>query len=544
MKTGKELIKLLFIVLSVTLTNQACNYPFNTASDEWTITYPEDKIAFKKEFLENNTESASISKQPNIILIVADDLGKAEVSAYGSNNVKTPHIDKIAKEGVLFNNCYVTSPLCSTSRAAILTGRYPTRYGFETQLMEYYPKNQMVYSIGKKYVNTDRNILNTEPFYPSKQDIEKQGIPPSEINVAELLKTKAYNTAIIGKWHSGHSGENIPNKRGFDYQFGFYGAFSLYSEKQNSPGMVNHIQDIFTSKYQWKQGRKGSGAIRRNNVEIKENRYLTTAFVEEAIGYMQDQKTQNNPFFMYLSFNAPHVPFQVPEEYYNMHSDEKDENKRVYYAMIHAMDDAIGKLMKEMETMGLDENTMIFFISDNGAASYTGATDNYPYKGGKATWFEGGVNVPFIMKWKGHVPEGVVYNTPVSSMDIFMTIAEATDLNLPTDRIYDGVNLLPYVNNEVDNNPHEALYWRADHLYAMRKSGWKFLMDTRDNWVELYNMKSDKYEHFDVNKQHRDTLQLMMKQFNNWQQKLDKPLWPRLIDVKFEIDGKTYLFPS
>ena len=523
----------------------ACNYPFKTASDEWKITYPEDKIVFKNAFLEDAAQSPVKSKRPNIVMIIVDDLGKAEVSAYGSNYMQTPNIDKFAEQGVKFTDCYVTSPVCSPSRASILTGRYPNRFGFETQLMEYYPKNTMTYTIGKKMIKSDRNVLDTEPIYPHKEDIGKQGIPPSEITIAELLKTKNYNTAYIGKWHVGYAPELIPNNRGFDYQYGFYGAFTRYFEKKNTPGTVTYIQDIFTSRYQWKKGkRKGTSAILRNNVEIKEDRYLTDAFLDEAVDYMADNKDKKDPFFLCVAFNAPHVPFQAAKKYYDMHTDTKDENKRVYYAMIHALDDAIGKLMNKMTAMGLDDNTLVFFISDNGAATYTGATDNYPYKGGKMNWFEGGINVPFMVKWKGHISEGLVYDKPVSSMDMFGTIAEIADLKLPDDRIYDGVNLLPFINDTKKGYPHETLYWRADHFYAMRNKDWKFLMSKRDNWAELYQISKDKYEHIDLKKENSDTLKTMLKDFNQWQKGLIDPLWPRLIDIKFVIDGKTYLFPS
>lgn len=536
--------RIILIALAAFLIVGACTYPFTTASRKWKITYNKDKIAFKQRFLTGQQDTTDSVRRPNIVIIVVDDLGKSEVSAYGSQTMKTPNIDKLAKEGVLFSNCYVTSPVCSPSRAAILTGRYPTRYGFETQPMEFYPNNMLVYASGKYLINTSDYVMNTKPHYPAEWQIQKQGVPPSEINLAELLKTKNYNTACIGKWHLGFSKDHIPNARGFDYQFGFYGAFSLYSKKRNSPNMVNNIQDIYSSKYEWKNGRKGTSAIRRNNKVVKEDRYLTDAFLDEALEYMAVNKNKKNPFFLYLAFNAPHVPFQAPRSYYEMHADTKDKNKRVYYAMIHALDDAIGSLMNNIKLMGLDENTLVFFISDNGGATYTGATTNYPYKGGKMTWFEGGVNIPFIMRWKNHLPEGMVYEKPVSSMDIFKTSVDVAGINLPGDRVYDGVNLIPFVAGTDDGYPHEAIYWRADHIYAMRNKDWKFLMSIRDNWAELYNISRDKYEHFDLDKQDNDTLQLMLKQFNVWQKGLKPPLWPRLMDVKFVIDGKTYLFPS
>ncbi len=212
--------------------------------------------------------------------------------------------------------------------------------------------------------------------------------------------------------------------------------------------------------------------------------------------------------------------------------------------MIHALDDAIGSLMEKMKLLGLDENTVIYFISDNGGASYTGATTNFPYKGGKLTMFEGGVNIPFIMKWKGHIPEGLVYDKPVSSMDIYKTTADIAECPLPNDRVFDGVNLIPYLNGQNKNIPHEAFYWRADHIHAMRKGDYKYLLSTRDNWAEVYKISEDKYEEFDLNKEQPEIIKLLQKDFDEWQKGLMDPLWPRIMDHKIEVNGKTYLFPA
>ncbi len=521
----------------------ACVYPVTTASYKWKIKWDKERLAFKKQFLNRELPEYSKSKLPNILLIVVDDLGKYEISAYGSQTVKTSNIDKLASEGVLFSDCYVNSPVCAPSRAGILSGRYPPRYGFETQPMENYPNNLAVYYMYKLFKTGDF-VMDAKPRFPQEWQIQKQGLPPTEITLAELLKMRDYNTACIGKWHLGHAGRLIPNERGFDYQYGFYGAFSLYSEKRNSPNMINHIHDSFSARHQWKTGRSETSAIRRNDKRIKEDRYLTFAIMEEGIEYMARQRNSEKPFFLYLAFNAPHVPFQAPRAYYEMENRHKDENKKVYHAMIHALDDAIGILMEKMKALDLEENTLIFFISDNGGATYTGATDNGPYKGGKLTMFEGGVNVPFIMKWNGRIPEGVKYSHPVSSMDIFMTSAEAAECPLPGDRIYDGVNLLPYLTGKKQGVPHDVFYWKADHIEAMRRGNWKFLMSTRDKWIELYNIAEDKYEHYDLNDVHPDTLKVLRQEFDLWKNELKPPLWPRLMDHKFVIDGREYLFPA
>jgi arylsulfatase A-like enzyme len=519
-----------------------CVFPFTTASYKWDIKYDKNKLAFKKNFLEKNLPSYSGERLPNILLIVVDDLGKSEISCYGSTTVITPHMDKLGDEGIRFADCYVTAPVCAPSRAGLLTGRYPERYGFETQPMEMYPNNLPSYWIGKYMINTGEFVMDEKPRFPPEWQIQKQGLLPSEITMAELLKMRGYSTACIGKWHLGYSKDHIPNNRGFDYQYGFYGAFSLYSEKRKDPDMVNYIQDSFSAKHQWKMGRQETSAIRRNDKIIKERRYLTDAIKEEAIAYMAIHKKE--PFFLYVAFNAVHTPFQVPRYYYELYENVPDENKRIYYAMVTALDDAIGELLEKLRSLGLENNTIIYLVSDNGGAAYTKATDNKPYKGGKLTMFEGGVNVPFFMKWKGKIPEGTVYRNPVSAMDIFMTNVLLAECQLPDDRVYDGTDLMPYLTGKNEGMPHENFYWKADHIHAMRNSEWKYLQSVRDGWIELYNIKEDKYEKIDLRNVRPEVLKQLQEQFDLWKKDLMQPLWPRIMDYKIIIDGKEYLFPA
>lgn len=538
----KRIRWMVLALLILTITLSRCTYPFTTASYKWKIKLDKDKLAFKKLFLSQEPPKYSQERPPNIIFLVVDDLGKYEISSYGSETMKTPHIDQLASEGVRFTDCYVNAPVCAPSRAGMMTGRYPTRYGFETQPMELYPNNLAAYFAGKYFMNTGDFQVVTKPKFPPEWQMVKQGVPPTEFTLADILQTRGYTTGCIGKWHLGHSEKQIPNEMGFDEQYGFYGAFTLYSEKRKSPNYVHYIQDSYSSKYQWKMGRKETSAIRRNNKVIHEERYTTNAILEEGVEFIA--RNRNNPFFLYLAFNAPHVPFQAPKAYYEMYSHVKEENKRVYYAMIHALDDAIGSLNDKLKMLGLEENTIIYFISDNGGASYTKATDNGPYKGGKLTTFEGGVNVPFIMKWKGRIEAGTVYENPVSSMDIFMTSVKIAECPLPEDRVYDGVNLMPYLVGTNKEAPHEIFYWKADHIHGMRKGDWKFLQSTRDNWVELYNLKEDRYEQYDLNSAKPEILMQLQEDYDQWMRQQAPPLWPRIMDHKFIIDGKVYWFPA
>jgi arylsulfatase A-like enzyme len=362
--------------------------------------------------------------------------------------------------------------------------------------------------------------------------------------LSEILKKYDYQTALIGKWHLGVHRTQLPMARGFDYQYGFYGASSLYTPKKNWSGVINHEHKSFSAQHQWKTGRKDEAAILRNEKEITEDRYLTYAFRDEIIQYMEEHKDE--PFFIYGAFNAPHVPFQAPVEYYCQYPYVQDENHRVYYAMISALDDAIGAIHQKIKDLGIEDDTLIFFLSDNGGASYTGATDNGPLKGGKLTQFEGGIRVPFMMKWKGKVPAGVRYEHPVSATDIFATSVAAAGGVLPSDREYDGVDLVPYVNGNVEERPHDVLFWRADHIWAIRDGDYKLILSTRDGWAELYNLDTDISEKINLKEQMPELYEKLKSEHEQWQKdKLKtKPMWPRIMDKKFVLDGKEYLFPA
>ncbi|UKN00658.1 sulfatase-like hydrolase/transferase [Paracrocinitomix mangrovi] len=474
---------------------------------------------------------------------MADDLGKYEVSAYGAEHISTPNIDQIGEEGVLFNDAYVTAPICAPSRAAILTGQYQQRYGFETQPMDFYPSNFIEYNRGKKAKFLGDWKLVTPPSYPREWEIAKQGIPQTEINLAEVMSASGYHTGIIGKWHLGQGKEQVPNKRGFTYQYGFYGAFSLYTPSQKTPGYQSYIQDDMSAEHQWNMKRHETAAIRENGKVVKEEDYLTFAIRDKAIDFLEENKDTN--FFLYVPFNAPHVPFQAPQAYFDQFSHVKDTNKRVYLAMIKALDDAIGDIHNKIKNLGLEENTIIYFISDNGGASYTGATDNGPLKGGKITHFEGGINVPFMMKWKGKIPAGTKFVHPVSGMDIFTTTIKNCHVNWPENRPLDGVDLIPFILGTDKTKPHEVLYWRTDHIQAIQSEKWKLILSTRDNWMHLYDLENDISERFDLKSTQPQRLEKLQSLFEEWNKELPiKPLWPRLMDRKFDIDSASYYFPA
>ena len=519
----------------------AC-YPLSVSRAKWRIKKDKKMLAGKEEFL---TTQSGDKSAPNIVLIICDDLGKYEVSAYGVDHIHTPNIDRIGEEGVVFEHGYVTSPTCAPSRAGINTGRVQNRYGFETQLMEFYPTNMVEYLSGKYLTNTGDFVLTTKPQYPSEWQVHKQGIPPSEITLSELLKHQGYATGITGKWHLGVGKGQMPLDRGFDYQYGFMGAFSLYTPEHHMNGIINHVHNSFSGKFQWDSGRHGQGAILENEKEIVEEDYLTYAIRDRAIDFIRDQKDEDQPFYLYCAFSAPHVPFQAPVDYYCLYEHVDDQNKRVYYSMISALDDAVGAIQDSIAAFGIERETMVILISDNGGASYTGATENGPLKGGKLTQFEGGINVPFMMKWPGVIPAGTRYKPPVLSTDIFVTAAAACGADLPADRVYDGVNIVPYVTGEIDQEPHPLLFWRADHIWALRDGDYKLILSARDGWAELYNLEEDISESINLKEDMPSLFEDLKQQHLQWQQELpEKPLWPRVMDHKFILNGKEYLFPA
>lgn len=506
--------------------------PINT--DDTLVKVDEVLAKGKSDFLaqpDSNTKHA----KPNVIILLADDLGKYDISLYGGKAAPTPTIDSLAASGVTFTDGYVSAPICSPSRAGLLTGRYQQRFGHELQPGDRYPKNNLEYLAVKYILNTNDWHPNPKITYPSAKSIASQGLPQSEITFADLAKKQGYATGIIGKWHLGHTKGFTPLERGFDYHYGFYQAFSLFAHEDN-PDIINHHHSDFTDKMIWGNGRVGTGRIRRDTTIIDEKAFLTEKFAEEATAFID--KNKKKPFLLYVPFNAPHTPFQVRKKYYDRFAHIKDENKRVYYAMISALDDAIAQILQKVKDEGLEENTLIVFASDNGGATYTHATTNAPLKGGKFSHFEGGINVPFALRWKGKIKAHTVYNQPVSTLDIFATIASAIGAKLPSDRTYDGVDLINKVNK--NEEAHKALFWRSGDAKAIRKGDWKLVISGKNQQLWLYNLKQDKAENIDVAAQNPAKVKELSIALENWEKGLKKPLWPSLMNYEFRFGKQVY----
>ena len=488
---------------------------------------------------------AQQTKAPNIILIIVDDLGYSDLASYGNKNISTPNIDALGTEGVRFTQAYVTAPICAPSRMAIMTGRYQQRFGDE-----FMPYDKFDASVTKKmrkhfisFLKKPEGISNLHPDFFLSRSQYSTDIPDGEITIASLLKQKGYATGMIGKWNLSSSANVFPDQHGFDYSYYFDGALSRYVDDpvDTSIYINQHLPWAFSEIPAWAP-REGSTAIKEGRTEVKDTGYLTFSFANKSIDFIEQHKA--GPFFLTLSFNAPHDPFQVPKSYFSRIKGVTDTVKRVYYGMIEALDDAVGMVLQKLDHERLTENTLIFFISDNGGATYTRATDNFPLRGGKCTHFEGGLRVPYFIKYPSVLPAGQVFTKPVSSMDIYATIAAASNTSLPTDREYDGVNLIPYCKAEA-GLPHDLFFWRSGYSKGCRKGDWKLYVNEKSKLLYLFNIAIDKEEKIDLSVQQPAKLKELQEELRQWEKKTTiKPLWPSAADVIIDVRGKKVRFPS
>jgi arylsulfatase A-like enzyme len=478
--------------------------------------------------------------KPNIIVILADDLGYSDLASYGNPIVKTPNIDALGKEGVRFTQAYSSAPICSPSRAGLLTGRYQQRFGFEFLVPQSTGSKPTPEQLKKNAAFA--KLVGSSP----EQGIDEQafnkirkGLPDTEITLAQLLKQNGYKTAAIGKWHVGETDGFYPGQKGFDYHYGFYSGLSLYAP-ESDPTVVNkHLPWALSEVAAWH--RNGSNRIVRNNQDVEEKQFLTDKFANEAVSYIEQNK--NNPFFLYLPFNAPHDPFQAKKSDFDKYPQVSDSTKRVYYGMISGLDNAVGKIHNKLKELGLDKNTLIIFTSDNGGATYTRATDNAPLRGGKLSHFEGGYSVPFFFKYPGKVPAGKEYHQPVSLLDIFSTAAAVAGVSLPADKEYDGVNLVPYLTNQNQSRPHETLFWRSGYSKAVRKGDYKLYINERNGKQLLFNLANDRSESKDLCHEQPEKVKELLAALQAWENKVQKPFWPNRTNSTIDVHGEKYYFP-
>ena len=467
------------------------------------------------------------SNKPNIIVIVADDLGWNDISANGNKEIPTPNIDGIGKDGIHFTQGYATAAICGPSRAGLITGRYQQRFGQEFQIHGKVKDPSASKPIAGGYI---------EAYLPQNYDSTAQGLPVDEVTLGTLLKQNGYTTGLVGKWHLGYEDQYKPLNRGYDTHFGFLGGASIYGDTADESIVHKHLP--------WVSNKKGLNrdedrAILDNGKVVEVKEYLTSAFAKEAVKFIETNK--DKPFYLHLTFNAPHTPVQAPKTYFDRFAYIKDENKRTYYAMIAALDDAVGEVNNKLKALNLDKNTIVFFVGDNGGASYTKLTDNAPLKGGKLTHYEGGIRVPFFVKWPEKVDAGQVYDKPVIHLDIFTTVAKAAGAVLP-DKKYDGVDLVAFAKDSA--TPHEALFWRAGYNKIVRKGDFKLLLNTEKGTKQLYNIAADPSEKVNLAKEKPETVKDLEATLASWESELKAPLWKSWRIGRIKIDEKeTYTSP-
>ena len=446
------------------------------------------KIAFAL-LLCNMALSQSQNTPPNLIVIMTDDQGYADVGFNGCEDIPTPNIDAIANNGVKFTRGYVTYPVCGPSRAGFLTGRYQGRFGF-----------------------SDNPSIN--PNDPSA------GLPVEEETIAEVLKKSNYNNAVIGKWHMGTHPRFHPLERGFDYFFGFLsGGHNYFPEKLN----INDLSEV-KRKWQWYATK-----IKENRTVVEIEDYLTDELSQSAVKYIEKQVSNDQHFMLYLAYNAPHTPLQATPKYLSRFDHIKDPKRKTYAAMVSAVDDGVGQILKTLKKSGIEENTIVVFLSDNGGAKNNGS-DNRPLRGRKSDLFEGGIRVPFAMQWKGTIPAGMTYEKNVSSLDIMATIVAQNKISIDKKRTLDGVNLIPFLNGENDSEPHDYLFWRKIKYNAMAVmiGDQKLIKNKRNDFKEMFNLSSDLSETYNLIEKNNTQSKSMQLEWDLWNAELIDCIFPSL----------------
>jgi len=377
--------------------------------------------------------AAAEAPKPNVLIIYADDFGWGETGVQGCKDIPTPHIDSIAQNGVRFTQGYVAATYCSPSRAGLMTGRYPTRFGHE--------------------------------FNASAR---RGGLSLKETTMADRLKELGYATACVGKWHLGDQPDYYPTKRGFDE---FYGTLA------NTP--FYHPTNFIDSRI-------GPDVIKIEDKDF----YTTDAYADRAVEFVGNQ-TQK-PWFLYLPFNAQHAPLQAPQKYLDRFPNISEEKRKIFAAMLAGMDDAVGRVLGKIRDTKQEERTIIFFIGDNGGPTQSTTSNNLPLRGYKMTTFEGGPRVPFFAQWKGTLPAGKTYDLPVMNLDVLTTVVTAAGGKLSAADKLDGVDLVPFVTGKNDSAPHDKMYWRFGDQWAVRSGDYKLVVSRGGSGKpELYDLAHD-----------------------------------------------------
>lgn len=494
----KLLIGLLVVVFSAGLlawfnrTALLTHLVLNRAAANKMDVVPHQPVAWQQGPV--NASAPASERLPNIVFILLDDLGYNDISTFGggvaNGLVPTPNIDRLAAGGAVYTQAYSGTGTCAPSRAMLMTGRYPTRTGFEfTPTPD--GMSQVIATIAN---GMDRgalpNIVPNRDIGDGALPFEEQGLPGSEITIAELLKEQDYHTVHIGKWHLGRHPDFLPNAQGFDESLLMESGLYL---REDDPDVVNAKLDFDPiDKFLW--AALSYAASFNGGEAFEPGGYLTDWWTDESLKVIEANK--NRPFFLYLAHWGPHTPLQATRADYEAVGDLQPERMRVYAAMIHALDRSVGRVMDKLEAEGIADNTIIVLSSDNGGAGYIGLPEvNAPYRGWKITLFEGGIRVPMFVKWPDRIAPGTMIDTPVAHIDLLPTLAAAAGAELPSDRVIDGQNILPEATGDgVIRRPNDAIFWSSGAYRVVRAGDWKLQIDGRQNKTWLFNLADDPTE--------------------------------------------------
>ena len=475
-------------------------------------------------------------RKPNIIFILADDLGINDIRTFGGGvaggRVPTPNIDRLAARGAVFTQAYAGTATCAPSRAMIMTGRYPTRTGFE-----FTPTPDGMGSMISMLNNTDETGL--PPVIYNKEQAEKaptytrQGLPGSEVTIAEVLRSAGYHTAHIGKWHTGTGPEFGPNAQGFDEALLMASGLHL---KENDPNVVNaKLPFDPIDAFLW--ARMQYAASYNEGPWFEPGGYLADYWTDEAIKVIQRNK--NQPFFLNLAHWTVHTPLQATKADYDAVGDIQPERLRVYASMVRALDRSVGRILDTLQAEGLADNTMIVFTSDNGGAGYIGLPEvNQPYRGWKMTLFEGGIHVPMFVSWPGHIPAKSTVTAPVAHIDLMPTFAAVAGGSVPAGVEIDGVNLLPFATGAATpgQTPHDAIFWQSAYYKAVRQGDWKLQVTDKPAKTWLFNLASDPTEKTNVAEHNPDKVAALKKLLTDHQATARPPLYPHTTEGAIAVD--------
>jgi arylsulfatase A-like enzyme len=449
------------------------------------------------------------TRMPNLIILLADDLGYGELGCQGNKEIPTPHIDGIAKRGVRFTQGYVTAPNCSPSRAGLLTGKYGTRFGHEFN------------PTGAK---------NEEPGF---------GLPLSQKTLADSLQKTGYVNGLIGKWHLGGTAPYHPFRRGFDEFFGFtheghyfvpepWKGTTTWLRRSVLPGGGKGrraFEKVIYSTHMVggnEPDYDANNPIVRGSQPIQEEEYFTDAITRESIDFID--RHADKPFFLFVSYNAVHSPLQAADKYMNKFKHIEDIQRRIFAAMLANLDDSVGGIMKKLTDKGLEKDTLVFFLSDNGGPTKELTSSNLPLRGGKGQMYEGGIRVPFLFQWPGKVPAGKTYDRPVISTDIFATIHAAAGAPKPKVKYIESNDLLPYLTGKHKEDPHEWLYWRQSHKTAFRIGDMKIVRQSPQKW-EMYDLAKDPSETNNLNKKQPEEFKSLLEGWEKINGNMVEPLF-------------------